>query len=109
MKLIINRINDWFNTEFPEYDHYYICMKLLEKASTNQKRGLVYDKMCLIKLVSPSSNQEMMVALDKAVVYLLSRGLIEKRKISDFRWDLFITPMGLEAYAKFKEANHAAN
>lgn len=49
MKLVINRIDDWFNTEFPEYDHYYICMKLLEKASTNQRRGLVYDKLCLCK------------------------------------------------------------
>lgn len=109
MKLVINRIDDWFNTEFPEYDHYYICMKLLEKASTNQRRGLVYDKLCLTKLISPSSNREIMVALDKAIVYLLSRGLIEKRKVSDFRWDLFITKLGLDAYTKFKEVNHAAN
>lgn len=109
MKLVINRIDDWFNTEFPEYDHYYICMKLLEKASKNQKRGLIYDKLYLIKLVSPSNNQEIMSALDKAVVYLLSRGLIEKRKISDFRWDLFITQLGVETYARFKEVNHAAN
>lgn len=50
-----------------------------------------------------------MVALDKAIVYLLSRGLIEKRKVSDFRWDLFITKLGLDAYTKFKEVNHAAN
>ena len=49
MKLIVNRTDEWFNTEFPEYDHYYICMKLLEKASRNQIRGLTYDK---IKLVS---------------------------------------------------------
>ena len=109
MKLVINRIDDWFNTEFPEYDHYYICMKLLEKASTNQRRGLVYDKLCLTKLISPSSNREIMVALDKAIVYLLSRGLIEKRKVSNFRWDLFITKLGLDAYTKFKEVNHAAN
>lgn len=109
MKLIINRMDDWFNTEFPEYDHYYICMKLLEKASTNQKRGLVYDKLSLIKIVSSSSNQEMMIALDKAIIYLLSRGLIEKRKISDFRWDLFITELGIDVYAKFKGVAHATN
>ena len=109
MKLIINRMDDWFNTEFPEYDHYYICMKLLEKTSTNQKRGLVYDKLSLIKIISPSSNQEMMIALDKAIIYLLSRGLIEKRKISDFRWDLFITELGLDVYTKFKEVAHATD
>ncbi len=109
MKLVINRISDWFNTEFPELDHYYICMKLLEKLSTNQKRGLVYDKLSLIRLVSPSSNQEMMGYLDKAIVYLLSRGLIEKRKITDFRLDLFITPLGLEACIRFKERINETN
>lgn len=109
MKLIVNRTDEWFNTEFPEYDHYYICMKLLEKASRNQIRGLTYDKIKLVKLISPSSNQEMIEALDRAVVYLLSRGLIERRKINDFRWDIFITQLGLEIYAKFEEVNHEAN
>ena len=63
----------------------------------------------LVKLISPSSNQEMIEALDRAVVYLLSRGLIERRKINDFRWDIFITQLGLEIYAKFEEVNHEAN
>ena len=85
MKLIVNRTDELFNAEFPEYDHYYICMKLLAKASRNQIRGLTYDKIKLVKLISPSSNQEMIEALDRAVVYLLSRGLIERRKINDFR------------------------
>ena len=103
MKLIINRLDEWFNTEFPEYDHYYICMKLLEKLSTNQKRGIEYDKLSLIKLISTSSNQEVMIAFDKAIVYLISRGLIEKRKISDFRCNLYITISGIQAFKKFKE------
>ncbi len=106
MKLIINRISEWFNTEFPELDHYYVCMKLLEKLSTNQKRGLIYDKLSLVRLVSPSSNQEMIGNIDKAIVYLLSRGLIEKKKITDFRWDLFITPLGIDALGRFKEKNN---
>ena len=103
MKLIINRLDEWFNTEFPEYDHYFVCMKLLEKLSTNPKRGVEYDKLTLIKLVSPSGNQEMMIALDKAIIYLTARGLVEKRKISDFKCNLYITTLGLEAYNKFKE------
>lgn len=109
MELIVNRINEWFNTEFPEYDHFFICMKLLQKASTNQKRGLLYNKLSLIKIITPSSSQEMMIALDKAIVYLLARGLIEKRRISDFRSDLFITPLGLKVVSKFKEVYHAAD
>ena len=109
MKLIINRLDEWFNTEFPEYDHFYICMKLLEKLSTNQKRGLVYDKLTLIKIISQSSSHEMIVAMDKAVIYLITRGLIEKRKISDFRCDLFITDIGLSTLEKFKEVLYATN
>lgn len=103
MKLVVNRIDDWFSTEFPELDHYYICMKLIEKLKNNQIRGLVYDKLKLVNIVSPSSNQEILESLDKAIVYLLSRGLIEKRMISDFRWDLFITPLGIKAYCDFEE------
>ena len=109
MKLLVNRTDQWFNTEFPEYDHYYICMKLLEKAFRNQIRGLVYDKIKLVKIFSPSSNKEMIEALDRAIVYLLSRGLIERRRINDFRWDIFITRLGLETYAKFEEVTHETN
>lgn len=102
-------MDEWFNTEFPEYDHFYICMKLLEKLSTNQKRGLVYDKLTLIKIISQSSNHEMIVAMDKAIIYLITRGLIEKRKVSDFRCDIFITQTGLHTLSKFKEVLHATN
>lgn len=109
MKLIVNRTDDWFNSEFPEYNHYYVCMKLLEQASRKKIRGLTYDKIKLVKLISPSSNQEMIEALDRAIVYLLSRGLIERRKINDFRWDIFITQLGLETYARFEEVYHEVN
>lgn len=34
---------------------------------------------------------------------MVSRGLIEKRKVSDFRTDLFITDLGLEALRKIEE------
>ena len=77
MKLIVNRTDEWFNTEFPEYDHYYICMKLLEKASRNQIRGLTYDKIKLVKLISPSSNQEM-IATVKQKIDSIQRELRDK-------------------------------
>ena len=103
MKLIINRIEDWFNTDFPELDNYYICAKLLDKLSTNRKRGVVYDKLKLINIVSPTQSKEMMIAIDKAVIFLIARGLIEKRKISDFRLDLFITSLGMETLKRIGE------
>ena len=109
MQLLVNRTDEWFNTEFPEFDHYYICMKVLEKASRNQVRGLNYDTIKLITLFSPSSNHEMVKALDRAIAYLLSRGLIERRRITDFRWDIFITQLGLKTYAKFEEVTHEAD
>jgi len=40
---------------------------------------------------------------DKSIIFMVSRGVIEKRKISDFRTDLFITDLGIETWNKIKE------
>lgn len=103
MKLIINRINEWFDTDYPELDVYYVCEKLLEKLERNKVRGIVYDKLSLINIVTPNRSKEMMQTIDKSVIYMLSRGLIEKRKVSDFRIDLFITDLGVEVLHKIEE------
>lgn len=103
MKLIISRINEWFDTDYPELDVYYVCAKLLEKLSRNRIRGVVYDKLSLIGIITPNRSKEMMQTIDKSVIYMVSRGLIEKRKVSDFRTDLFITDLGLEALRKIEE------
>ena len=103
MKLIISRINEWFDTDYPELDVYYVCAKLLEKLSRNRIRGVVYDKLSLIGIVTPNRSMELMQTIDKSVIYMVSRGLIEKRKVSDFRTDLFITDLGLEALRKIEE------
>ncbi len=103
MKLIISRINEWFDTDYPELDVYYVCAKLLEKLSKNRIRGIVYDKLSLIGIVTPNRSKEMMRTIDKSVIYMVSRGLIEKRKVSDFRTDLFITDLGLETLRKIQE------
>ena len=52
-------------------------MKLLEKASRNQIRGLTYDKIKLVKLISPSSNQEM-IATVKQKIDSIQRELRDK-------------------------------
>lgn len=106
MKLIINRIDEWFDTDYPELDIYFVCAKLLEKLNTNKIRGIVYDKLSLINLVTLSRSKEMMQTIDKSIIYMLSRGLIEKKKVSDFRTDLFITELGVETLHKIKEKNN---
>ena len=103
MKLIISRINEWFDTDYPELDGYYVWAKLLEKLSRNRIRGVIYDKLSLIGVVTPNRSKEMMQTIDKAVIYMVSRGLVEKRKVSDFRTDLFITDLGLETLHKIEE------
>lgn len=103
MKLIINRITEWFDTDYPELDVYYVCVKLLEKLERNKVRGIVYDKLSLINIVTPNRSKEMMQTIDKSVIYMVSRGLIEKRKVSDFRIDLFITDLGVEVLHKIEE------
>ncbi len=47
MKLIISRINEWFDTDYPELDVYYVCVKLLEKLDRNRIKGIVYNRNCL--------------------------------------------------------------
>lgn len=103
MKLIINRITEWFDTDYPELDVYYVCVKLLEKLERNKIRGIVYDKLSLINIVTPNRSKEMMRTIDKSVIYMVSRGLIEKRKVSDFRTDLFITDLGVDVLHKIEE------
>lgn len=106
MKLIINRIDEWFDTDFPELDVYYVCAKLLGKLNTNRKRGITYDKLSLINIVTPKKSKEMMMVIDKAIIYLVARGLVEKRKVSDFRTDLFITQLGIETFYRIEEKNN---
>jgi len=103
MKLIISRMVEWFDTDYPELDVYYVCAKLLEKLSRNKIKGLVYDKLSLISIVTPNRSKEMMQVIDKSIIYMVSRGLVEKRKVSDFRTDLFITDLGIETWNKIKE------
>lgn len=103
MKLIINRITEWFDTDYPELDVYYVCVKLLEKLERNKVRGIVYDKLSLINIVTSNRSKEMMQTIDKSVIYMVSRGLIEKRKVSDFRIDLFITDLGVDVLHKIEE------
>ena len=103
MKLIISRINEWFDTDYPELDVYYVCVKLLEKLNRNRIKGIVYDKLSLISNVSPNRSKEMMQTIDKSIIYMVSRGLVEKRKVSDFRTDLFITDLGIRTLHKIEE------
>lgn len=106
MKLIISRISEWFDNDYPELDTYFVCAKLLEKLNKNKIRGVVYDKLSLVNLVSPSRSKEMMQTIDKSIIYLLARGLIEKKNVSDFRTDLFITDLGVETLYKIKEKHN---
>lgn len=103
MKLIISRINEWFDTDYPELDVYYVCVKLLEKLNRNRIKGIVYDKLSLISIVTPTRSKEMMQTIDKSIIYMVSRGLVEKRKVSDFRTDLFITDLGIRTLHKIEE------
>ena len=103
MKLIISRIDEWFDSDYPELDVYYVCAKLLKKLNKNRIRGIVYDKLSLISIVTPNRSKEMMQTIDKSIIYMVSKGLIEKRKVSDFRMDLFITDLGIETLHKIEE------
>lgn len=99
-------MEEWFNSDFPELDHFFICMKLLERAKQRPKKGIIYDRLSLSKNIASGSNIEVLSALDKATSYLLARGLLNKQKDTDFKWKLFITPLGAQICDSLKEKLH---
>ncbi|HEX3037995.1 MAG TPA: hypothetical protein VHO94_03270 [Oscillospiraceae bacterium] len=101
--IIINREHKWYSNISMESDPFYIAMLLLEKLSTNQKRGLEYDRLSLSgKIVEQKSNNSI-GNLDIAIELLVSRNLakIEENKV--MKRYVFITDLGLSTIETYKK------
>ena len=103
MRVIINRVDDWYINQFSDTDPYFLAKNLLEKLSSRRKRGLIYDRLRLIETVNSHKNIKILESFDKAIIILICKGLIQRVKVSDFRSDLFITDLGVDALKKIKE------
>ena len=109
MELVISRIDDWYIKQSSELDPYYLSNSILEKLSTRQKKGLIYDKLKIINMIKSKQNLQVIESFDKAIIMLVCKGLITRIKVSDFRSDLFITDLGLKTLKAIKERMHEIN
>lgn len=103
-QMIVNRTNDWFRIEDLELDIYMLSMNLLVKLSARRQRGLVYGRVDLAMTILNRKSVEAIEALDKAIVLLVSRKLInfDNSQKNGVR-KIFITDLGMEATNKYKE------
>lgn len=101
--MIVNRIENWFDSTDVELDECYIAVKLLEHLSTRKKIGLDYDRLKLASILYNKSSAESIGVIDKAIVILVSRNLISFDAKKEGRRKLLITELGELAYHQYKE------
>lgn len=103
-QMIVNRVSDWFSSEDLELDIYMLAMKILLKLSTRRSAGLIYDRVKLTMTILNRRSAEAIEALDKSMVLLVSRKLIdfdisEKNGIRK----IFISELGIKAVNRYEE------
>lgn len=101
--LIVNRIENWFDSTDVELDECYVAIQLLERLSTRKKMGLDYDRFKLASVLYDRSSSEAINIIDKAIVLLVSRNLVRFDNKKEGRRKLLITDSGEYAYRKYKE------
>ena len=101
--LIINRIENWFDSTDVELDECYVAIQLLERLSTRKKIGLDYDRFKLASVLYDRSSSEAINIIDKAIVLLISRNLVRFDNKKEGRRKLLITDSGEYAYRMYKE------
>ena len=101
--LIVNRIENWFDSTDVELDECYVAIQLLERLSTRKKMGLDYDRFKLASVLYDRSSSEAINIIDKAIVLLVSRNLVRFDNKKEGQRKLLITDSGEYAYRKYKE------
>ena len=101
--MIVNRIENWFDSTDVELDECYVAIRLLERLSTRKKMGLDYDRFKLASVLYDRSSSEAINIIDKAIVLLVSRNLVRFVSKKEGGRKLLITDLGENAYQKYKE------
>lgn len=101
--LIVNRIENWFDSTDVELDECYTAIQLLERLSTRKKMGIDYDRFKLASVLYDRSSSEAIDIIDKAIVLLISRKLVEFDTKKEGRRKLVMTDLGESAYRRYKE------
>ena len=102
-KIIVNRTQNWFTNVNIKVDPYYIAITMLEKLSTNLKRGIKYNRFNISMKASKEANPEMLNIIDQSLEILVSRGLVRFEKILEIDKSIFITELGEKALEEYRE------
>ena len=102
-KMIVNRMNDWFQIEDMELGVCNLAMNILNRLYTRQVQGLEYDRIKLAYEILHRKSAETVVAIDDALCILISRNLVllEERKMGKRK--IMITELGKSALEEYKE------
>ena len=101
--MIVNRVENWFDTTDVELDECYIAIQLLERLSTRKKMGLEYNRFKIASIIYDRSSSEAVETIDKAIVLLVARNLISFADKNEGKRKLIITDLGLSTFKAYKE------
>lgn len=103
IRMIIDRMDDWYYVEDAGTDPFFYSIILLEKLSTNLKKGIDYNRVELISNLGERKNMEALSALDQAIIILSSRDLITIEIRDNKTNKIYITTKGLEQLKNYRE------
>lgn len=103
IEMIVNRYTNWYSIVDSGVDPFFLSIVLLEKLEKNMKRGLNYNRIDLINVLSKRNSNESLDALDKAIVILSSRALIEITYEKELVSKIFITQLGKEVLDNYRK------
>lgn len=75
-KMIVNRMNDWFQIEDMELNVCNLAMNILRRLYTRPIQGLEYDRVKLAYVILHRKSAETIGAVDDALCVLISRDLV---------------------------------
>lgn len=102
-KMIVNRMNDWFQIEDIELNVCNLAMNILNRLYSRPIQGFEYDRVKLAYEILHRKSAETIGAIDDALCVLISRDLVflEQKKFG--KQKLLITELGKKAFEEYKE------
>ncbi len=102
-KMIINRMNDWFQIEDIELNICNLSMNILKRLNTRQIQGFDYDRVKLAYEILNRKSAETIKAIDDAICVLVSRNLVVFEDKKQGRQKILITELGKCAIKEYEE------
>lgn len=102
-KMIVNRMNDWFQIEDIELNVCNVAMNMLYRLSRRQIQGFEYDRVKLAYEILDRKSAETIKAIDDTICVLVSRNLIIFKEETQGRQKIMITELGKKALKKYEE------